>query len=103
MTKNHQRVVYYAARHPYLDAIKIGTTNNLARRLESLRKKYSEDLDFLAIEFDNHGDSLVYSLESQRHSQFKKSRIVGEWFWLTDDLKQHIENLDLNDLEGLLP
>lgn len=102
MNENHQRVVYYAAKSGYYDAIKIGTTNNLARRLKSLRSKYGEDFEFIVVEFD-HGNPLHFSLESQRHREFRDCRIVGEWFWNTPELEQHIWSLDRDLLGVLLP
>lgn len=84
----HLPVVYYVARKGFEDTLKIGTTNNLTRRLARLRKTYHEDLEVLATEPD-----LTGSLESQRHRQFHEDRILGEWFWNSLSLRAHVLSL----------
>jgi hypothetical protein len=84
------KVVYYVR----LDAgaIKIGTTQNLIRRLTQL------DLSLLliphrvlAVEFGS------YALENQRHKQFAHLRIgKTEQFYEAPDLMAHIEELKNN-------
>lgn len=91
--QNHQQLVYYIARSGYYDTVKIGTTNNLPGRLKALRKKYTEDLEVLAVETDLSPNPFSLELEGERHRQFRGSRIIGEWFWATEDLKSHMAGL----------
>lgn len=100
--QNHQQIVYYAVKSGFYDTVKIGTTNNLPRRLKSLRKKYGQDLEILAVEVDPSKRLYSMELEAKRHSQFVLSRIVGEWFWVTPDLKEHINSLP-DQVEVYLP
>jgi hypothetical protein len=101
-TENHQRVVYYIVRRGFVQAVKIGTTVNLPKRLKNLSRKYGCDLIVLGVEFDS-GPTNHFSLEGTRHTQFQNSRIVGEWFWNTPDLAEHIYQLDEANLEAVLP
>lgn len=88
--ENHSPVVYYVthADLPGPTAVKIGTTNNIARRFKQYgysHKRFSPLI--LAVE---DGDT---SVESARHTQFRGSVISGEWFWVTEDLMSHISTL----------
>lgn len=100
--QNHHQIVYYAARSGFYDTVKIGTTNNLTRRLKALRKKYGEELEILAVEKDPSTRIYSMELEAKRHTQFRKSAIIGEWFWATPDLTAHILALPY-EVEAYLP
>lgn len=73
---------------------------NLSRRLAQYQSKSSDiSWHILAVE---EGEDTPFALEAARHRDFMKSRISGEWFWMTPDLKEHI--LGLPDLvEVYLP
>lgn len=73
--------VYYLR---FGDRIKIGTTVNLPQRLKGI---FHDEV--LAVEQGG------YQLESRRHSQFAGSLVKGqrEWFYLTPDLRLHINTL----------
>jgi len=93
---NHHRVVYYITNIDYPQAVKIGTTVNLPKRLGKYRtQKQYANWQILAVERGN--------IEGERHTQFHKSNIVGEWFWLTPDLESHIATIGTEDIEVFLP
>lgn len=69
-------VVYYIR---FGDRVKIGTTVNLPQRLTSI--PYDE---VMATE---PGGPRV---ERQRHKQFARCRLTGEWFGLSPELRRHI-------------
>ena len=81
----HEPVVYYAMTR-FGGAVKIGTTVNLATRFARLNKG-KVPLTPLVVEA---GDA---ALEKQRHRQFGASRFSGEYFWLTDDLRNFMSSL----------
>ena len=69
-------VVYYVR---FADRVKIGTTTNLAMRMQSVPHD-----EVLATEPGGR------SIESQRHRQFAHLRMTGEWFSMGPDLMAHI-------------
>lgn len=72
-------VVYYLR---FCCRVKIGTTNNLVKRLLDIPHD-----ELLAVE---SGDR---ELEAVRHGQFGESRAKGEWFDMTPSLFEHLLNL----------
>ena len=72
-------LVYYIR---FADRVKIGFTSNLRNRLADLQ--YEE---LLAVEVGGR------PTEALRHKQFAKYRVIGEWFELSDELRDHIEHL----------
>ncbi len=72
-------VVYFATRASD-NAIKIGMTSNLKRRLRDLRKEHKEEITLLA---SMPGDT---KKEFSLHERFKTSRLDGEWFARTPEL-----------------
>lgn len=82
----HQRlldVVYYIR---FRDAVKIGTTCALKKRLSSLPWE-----EVLAIE---PGDVQV---ERHRHKQFAGIRIIDEWFHESRELTDHIRRINFDN------
>lgn len=74
--------VYYLMLNP--TTVKIGTTRNLAKRLEAL---HTSAQYVVALE---SGDR---ALEADRHKQFATDRREREQFALSDHLRQHITDL----------
>lgn len=85
--ENHAPVVYYMTHSDYQGAVKIGTTVNLKSRLRRFERGRNQKFTFLAFEL---GDK---RLESARHKQFAKYRIIGEWFFHDEELADYIEAL----------
>lgn len=85
--QNHAPVVYYMTHSEYQGAVKIGTTVNLKSRLKRFERGRNQQFTFLAFEL---GDK---RLESARHRQFAKYRIIGEWFFHDEELANYIESL----------
>lgn len=85
---NHEPVVYFLTNRLHFTpactpAIKIGITNNLARRMKAYahpRKGEFEPL-VLAVEWGSYS-----TREARLHSRFNNSRLAGEWFWPADEL-----------------
>jgi hypothetical protein len=73
-------IVYYLA---FGDRVKFGTTTNLPKRLLAIPHD-----EVLAIEPGGYGK------EAERHSQFRSSRINGEWFRRTKTLERHMAQLN---------
>jgi hypothetical protein len=96
MSENHARIVYYICRDDHFGVVKIGTTVNLPKRFRRYEtSRPGINWTIIGVEY---GD-----LESARHRQFSKSRIIGEWFWMTPDLAKHIHSLNYELIEELLP
>ena len=95
MTKKHDPVVYYVFKPGYNDIIKIGTTNNLEYRLNRMRKTYGHD-DLIVL-VTEPGDE---KLEKQRHTQFSDARLIGDWFFATNELRNHIASLSNEVIYG---
>ncbi len=70
-------VVYYMR---IGNRVKIGTSGNLVGRLEAINPE-----QLMAVE---RGD---YRVEGERHRQFARLRVHGEWFRLEGELVDHIE------------
>ena len=83
--RNHQPVVYYVTSE-YGGVVKIGCTNNLARRMHTLSRKRVR-LHVIACEW---GDT---DLEKRRHYQFGHIAQRSDFFWLTDEFREHIERV----------
>lgn len=92
----HEPVTYYICRYGHWDVVKIGTTVNLTNRFARyFRKNPHVEWHILKVEPGN--------VEAARHTQFAKSRIQGEWFWVTPDLQEHIDLIDNNLMEEYMP
>ncbi len=84
----HEPIVYYMVHKRHKGAVKIGTTVNTEQRLARyIKNRDGEPYFFLA--WERGGPSL----ESKRHQQFRHLLITGEWFFLAEDLRQHIIGL----------
>lgn len=77
-------VVYYIQ---FRDAIKIGTAIDPANRLSALPWEW-----VLAMEPGGR------ELEQGRHQQFEKTRFLGEWFYDSAELREHIDYI--NDMHS---
>lgn len=77
--RRHEPIVYYMKMG---DLVKIGTSTNIAGRLEALRPER-----LLAVEMGGH------QIEAQRHRQFAADRNHGEWFRASADLATHMERI----------
>lgn len=64
--------------------VKIGTTTNLAERIKQIQAMNPKKVRVKAVL--NGG----YNTEATIHNLFAKSRVRGEWFRLTDELKWFI-------------
>lgn len=73
-------IVYYVR---FQHLVKIGTTINLTKRLTAIPHD-----EVLATE---RGD---YTIENERHWQFRDDRVKGEWFRMSPALMAHIARLD---------
>lgn len=89
--ENHERVVYYMVRVGY-NVVKIGTTVNIEKRLQKYKRGKKGIYEIVAMEF---GD-----LEKQRHREFADAWLLGEWFFLTEELLDHIWSLPRIELRG---
>jgi hypothetical protein len=87
LTGQHSPVVYYLASQ-FGGVVKIGTTVNVTSRVARLeRAQPALKGRIMATEpGDRH-------LEAERHQQFRHAHQVGEWYWLTPDLVEHIEHI----------
>jgi len=74
----------------YRGAIKIGTTVNKENRLARYMKDHSNE-EYFFLAWERGGPKL----EAERHQQFAKYRIQGEWFFLSPELADHVEKLML--------
>jgi hypothetical protein len=89
------RQAEYEARDPFRGArvyvaqcgnqVKIGTTKNVHGRIESFRRVNPFPIHLLAV---INGDRAV---EASFHVRFAKYRTRGEWFLLSDEIKQWIK------------
>lgn len=77
-------VIYYLERSDGL--VKIGTTRNFRDRYQALTRQFGA-LTLLAWE-PGHFD-----VEQERHAEFFWDRADGEWFALSNDLRDHIVDL----------
>lgn len=74
--RRHEPIVYYMKMG---DLVKIGTSVNIAGRLEALNPER-----LLAVEMGG------YQIEAERHRQFAADRNHGEWFRATSELATHM-------------
>jgi hypothetical protein len=87
--KNKGNFVYYCAWEDRPDAIKIGFTTNVLDRMKSFLTGSPSNLLMLALSQVNGPHD-----EAALHSEFKNSRIRGEWFNLDKNFVQHIFSID---------
>lgn len=81
--RHHHPVVYYLASE-FGGVVKIGTTVNLAKRLNTPCRKRVR-LHVIAIEAGGA------DLERERHIQFRDIAQRADFFWLTPELQAHID------------
>lgn len=93
----HEPIVYYMVHAKYKGAIKIGTTVNTENRLARYMKAHSNG-EYLFLAWERGGPEL----EAKRHRQFAKYAIQGEWFFYSDELFDHVENLMCLEFEPQL-
>ena len=74
-------------------AVKIGTTENVVRRIWQLRRD-RPDAQLVLLATEPGG----YDLERRRHIEFAGARLTGEWFALSPRLEYHIARLSDPDL-----
>ena len=79
MLTRNEPLVYYIR---FGDRVKIGTTTNMKRRLDSVPHD-----EILATEPGGR------EVEHARHVQFRADNIKGEWFRFSDQLAQHIRTI----------
>lgn len=90
--RRHKPVVYYVTGEG-LGVIKIGTTINMGARFK--RMKYtSPGVGTPILVAWEYGTA---RLESRRHAQFDKARIRGDWFAISDSLREHINSIHRGD------
>lgn len=70
-------------------AVKIGTTNNLQRRLKEMQTSSPTKLNVLKVI-----DSAGRAEEIELHERFKDYRIMGEWFNLDGKLLRYLNIID---------
>lgn len=86
---NNTSIVYFI-RNQYNGLLKIGKTNNLARRLREIEKSFTflgmdtqklsvEAISYCPFNMDNS------QVESYYHDLYKENRILGEWFDISYD------------------
>lgn len=78
-------VVYFIG--PDEGPIKIGTSQDVQRRLYKLQTASPKPLRILAMVRGNA------ALEAKLHTRFKRCRIKGEWFDRTPELEQFLDDL----------
>lgn len=92
--------VYYMWNDQH-QVVKIGTSNDWYRRAEEIADMYPA--------FGNDHDYYIltepggYELESARHRQFARSRIGGEFFLITPDVRAHLDQLHATRMANLGP
>jgi hypothetical protein len=74
----------YFIENPHLSIVKIGRTRDVQQRLKELECGCGVSLRLLRV-FENVG-----MWEQRVHDSLSASRLVGEWFTLTDDLRAAI-------------
>lgn len=85
-----QACVYYMAWADQPDAIKIGTTTDLRKRLRALGRAHT----LLVVSRVLVAEPGTYNLERSRHHQFRTLRINGsEYFRWCPQLAEHITDL----------
>jgi hypothetical protein len=84
---NHPAVVYYLMSQ-FGGVVKIGTTINLAGRMRRMER--AQPAMRANVIVTEPGGEIM---EAFRFREFRKSRQVGDWFWLTPELIAHIRSL----------
>jgi hypothetical protein len=80
-------VVYYLRAHH--GAIKIGTTVDVSTRFDRIARSMPRMAPLTLLATEPGGPEL----ERQRHREFERSRVIGEWFAPTEALLAHIAAL----------
>lgn len=87
--KKHPRVTYFIADGN--GNVKIGSTKNITRRMESFQTANATELSLLGTAETNEGDL---------HVKFAHYHVRGEWFVLSDEVKSWInEHAEVRDTE----
>lgn len=84
--REQRSYVYYVAADG-VERVKIGRSMNPWARLKEMQVGSSHRLQIIALERGGE------TLEAQRHDQFTRLRVEGEWFSLQDDLVDHINTI----------
>lgn len=71
--------------------IKIGIADDLARRIRQIQSTSATELEVLTY-FVAHGQD-AQAFENYLHRRLADSRLHGEWFGWTDDVKRVIEHM----------
>jgi len=72
------------------DAVKIGISNNIRRRMIALQHENAEKIELLHfLETNSYTDA--FWCEACLHAHFEKYHIHGEWFKLTQEILKFIE------------
>ena len=83
--KSHEPIVYYVTSE-HGGVAKIGSTNNIARRMYTLSRNRVR-LHVIAFEW---GDT---DLETRRHFQFGSIAQRADFFWLAPEFLEHIDKV----------
>ena len=67
--------------------VKIGYSNNPHKRIEALKTSNPLELVMLLVIEGKHAD------EARLHKQFDKDHYRGEWFFLSDTIKEYIQSV----------
>jgi len=78
------QLVYFASRG---DAVKIGISVDPKGRIQSLQIASPARVTLLATQEGGR------EMELELHERFKADHIMGEWFKMSDELRQHIKSL----------
>jgi hypothetical protein len=70
--------------------VKIGESGNVQKRLASMQTGHCDDLKIIGI----IPAAFPLRLEGELHAKFHKDHIRGEWFALSDEIKQYIQALE---------
>lgn len=84
----HEPIVYYMAHKKFKGAVKIGTTVNQKTRIARFCKNRHDDNFYILAKEPGDG-----RLESKRHFQFAQYKVAGDWFFLTEELLDHVREV----------
>lgn len=86
-------VVYYIW-NPETKLIKIGVSSQVKTRLRKLRNETGVQALYVLATEQAWPYMKPYKLEDIRHKQFADHRVHGEWFAVSDELMDHIADLN---------
>ena len=79
-------IIYFIKDDPY---VKIGVTDNLTKRVSQMQTGNPRVLTIMA----TMPSEDPYKMELELHTKFKKYNYQGEWFILSDEIKEFIEKV----------